>query len=211
MAADQLNIIISGVGGQGVILTSKIIAQAGLMEGWQVRTSETIGMAQREGSVNSHVRIGHELFSPQICERQADILISMELAETVRGLKWLRPDGIILVNDHCVLPSTVVSGTSVYPKDEIRDYLSSSGREVYFLPAGELAVKAGNIKCMNVVMLGAASALLEKLKKTCEGVQDSRTTNIILNMDKALEYIFPQRLLTVNKQAFAAGKAALDI
>ena len=95
------NILLAGVGGQGTVLASKIIAHCAINSGLNARTAETIGMAQREGSVNSHVRIGNELFSPQICEGQADILISMELAETVRGLKWLRPDGIILVPDHC--------------------------------------------------------------------------------------------------------------
>ena len=104
-----------------------------------------------------------------------------------------------------------MSGTSAYPEDEIRDYLNGSGCEVFFLPALELARRAGNIKCMNVVMLGAASALLKKKQKTYEAAQDNRKTNIILDMDKALEFILPQRLLKVNKQAFAAGKAALDI
>lgn len=157
---EEFDILLAGVGGQGTVLASRILAEAAVKAGFSVKTSETIGMAQREGSVTSHVRIGQEVWSPLISPGGADLLVGLEPAEAARNLGFLQKDGTLLVNEGRVLPVTVAAGISKYDTGRIREYLLAScpGR-VKFFDGTALARAAGNEKTLNAVMLGALCAL----------------------------------------------------
>lgn len=153
----ECDIVVVGVGGQGVILISNIIGKAALKAGLSVRSAETHGMAQRGGSVINHLRIGC-VFGPLVPVGGADILLALEPAEALRYAHYLSKDGVALVNTNPVLPSTVTTGQSRYPPlEEILAPLQRICRDIKTLDATKLAVKAGNPQTMNVVMLGALS------------------------------------------------------
>ncbi|MBQ7719221.1 MAG: 2-oxoacid:acceptor oxidoreductase family protein, partial [Clostridia bacterium] len=120
------NIILCGVGGPGTVLASKLAAAAAMNRGFGVKTAETIGMAQRGGSVFSHLRIGDDIASPLIAKGQADLIIGFEPAETVRMLPYLKKGGSAVVSSRPIMPVSASIGASVYPLGEIMDYLKSS-------------------------------------------------------------------------------------
>ena len=155
----NLDIVITGVGGQGSVLTSRVIAQVAMQKGYEVRTSETIGMAQREGSVTSNVRIGKNLQGALIPNHKADILLSFELAETVRGLSKLKPGGIIIANRNKVIPVSVPLGLSSYDEEKIGVALRSKTDQLFLLDASGVAEQAGSSKAVNVVLLGVLATL----------------------------------------------------
>ncbi len=189
---NKLDIIITGVGGQGTVLASRVLAQTALNAGLFARTSETIGMAQREGSVQSHVRIGAADYGPLIGERKADILLGFEPAETQRACNLVKPDGFGLVNIHSIQPVTVTLGTSAYPLEAIQNYLCSLPIKMIFLDAFKLATVAGSFKTVNSVMLGAlsASGLLPFDKN---------------ELKKVLLEMVPERAKEINERAFEMG------
>lgn len=154
----SLDIVIAGVGGQGTVLASRVLAQAALEAGLSAKTSETIGMAQREGTVQSHVRIGKDDFGPVIGAGQADILLAFEPAEAIRALGLLKPGGLLMVNVYPIRPVTVTLGTSAYQLDAIMDYLENAPFQVKLVRAFDTAVAAGSFKTVNTVMLGALVA-----------------------------------------------------
>ena len=193
---DRLDILIAGVGGQGTVLASRVLAQAALNAGLAVRTAETIGMAQREGSVQSHVRIGATTFGPLIGLQGADIILGFEPAEAQRACRLVKPKGYGLVNLHPIRPITVTLGTSVYPLDEIRECLCSLPVPYTFINAFELASVAGNFRTINSVMLGALSST---------GLLPFPADDI----KAALLELVPERAKMVNEKAFELGKAAL--
>lgn len=193
----QVDLIIAGVGGQGTVLASRILAQAALNSGFWARTSETIGMAQREGSVQSHVRIGRAEFGPLIGHRQADILLGFEPAEALRACGFLKPSGFALVNIHPVRPVTVALGTSHYPLDQIQQYLCAMPIRTTFINAFELATVAGNFRTVNTVMLGALAST-GLLPVNAEGIL------------KVLLEMIPERVRDVNQRAFELGCKALE-
>lgn len=150
------NIIIAGVGGQGTLLASKIISLAALKEKLFVRTSETIGMAQRGGSVSSHVRIGAQNASPVIPLLHADTLLGFELAEAARMIPRLSVDAGGVVNVDRIIPTNVSLGKGVYFADEYLSLLKHRLPGGIFISAGPLAREAGDARTLNMVMLGAA-------------------------------------------------------
>jgi indolepyruvate ferredoxin oxidoreductase beta subunit len=153
------NILLVGVGGQGTILASKILTH-GLMEaGYDVKMSEIHGMAQRGGSVSSQVRYGDKVHSPVIELGGADILVSFEQMETLRWLQYLKPGGKMIVNDYRINPMPVVSAKAVYPNGIIDD-LESYAATTVFDAAGE-AMKLGNARVMNIILLGATIQMME--------------------------------------------------
>jgi indolepyruvate ferredoxin oxidoreductase, beta subunit len=192
-----LDIVIAGVGGQGTVLASRVLAQAALNFDLPARTSETIGMAQREGSVQSHLRIGSDEFGPLISHRRADILLGFEPAEAQRSCNLLKPSGFALINIHPVSPVTVALGTSTYPIDEIRQYMCSIPVRTIFINAFELAVVAGNFRTVNAVMLGALAST---------GLLPMDGPGIL----KVLLEMLPERVRDVNKRAFELGSKALE-
>lgn len=147
------NILLVGVGGQGTILVSKILS-TGLMEaGYDVKMSEIHGMAQRGGSVSTQVRYGSEVFSPIIGIGEADILVSFEEMETLRWLEFLKPDGVVLINDFKIPSAPILMGKIDYPEGIIE--LIEGKAKTKVIKAEEIAEKLGNTKVMNVVLLGA--------------------------------------------------------
>ncbi len=156
ISVKELNIIIAGVGGQGVVLLSEILGNAAVRDGLKVRGSEVLGMAQRGGSVFSNIRLGEEVYSPMTPDGKCDVLISLEPSEALRNIQYLNPGSIVIMNNRKVIPATVSMGKSSYPEiGQIQQKLESVTARVISLDAVEMAEKAGNRQTSNVVMLGA--------------------------------------------------------
>lgn len=152
------NCLLCGVGGQGVILASKLIACAAMEQGLKVRTSETIGMSQRGGSVVSHVRMGEEVHSPMIPEGQADLILVFEPAEAVRSLSYLKKGGAVVVNQKAVQSAVSTLSQQGYEGDEMIEYLRTQDLRLYVVDGEELCARVGSSKVLNVALLGTAAA-----------------------------------------------------
>ncbi|AKB46552.1 Indolepyruvate oxidoreductase subunit IorB [Methanosarcina sp. Kolksee] len=190
----KLDLLITGVGGQGAILASDIIGKAAVIAGMPIRAAETHGMAQRGGSVVNHIRVGND-YGSMIPKKGADLLLALEPMEAVRYLDFLKDGGIIIMNTQPIIPVTVTSGLTKYPEvSDILDFLS----EKYIVKAfnaDDLAYEAGNRLAMNVVMVGAVSGYLPIPKET------------LLDSVKAL---VPQKTIEVNLRAFEAGRQKVE-
>lgn len=147
------NILLCGVGGQGIILASKILATGLIKAGYDVKMSEVHGMAQRGGSVTTQVRYGEKVYSPIIGKGQADVLVSFETMETPRWIDYVKPDGKVVINAYQIPSATILSGAAEYPEGVIEDLSSKVNTTVF--KAAELAEELGNIKTMNVIIVGA--------------------------------------------------------
>ncbi|HEX74314.1 MAG TPA: indolepyruvate oxidoreductase subunit beta [Dehalococcoidia bacterium] len=157
----KFDLLITGVGGQGIILASDIIAEAALAAGYDVKKTDTLGMAQRGGSVVSHVRIGPRVWSPLIKEGEVDILVALEKLEAARWGHYLRYGAIAIVNNHTLPPLPVNLGNERYPTDEeITNILRQRSDRIYFINGTNLTRKLGNIRTLNMFMLGCASLFL---------------------------------------------------
>lgn len=195
MRTSECDIVIVGVGGQGVILISDVIGRAGVMAGKPVRGAETHGMAQRGGSVINHTRIGCR-FSPLVASGAADVLVALEPAEALRFAYFLSPQGVALVNTRPVLPVTVTTGVARYPHlDEMLAPLEGLCRTVKAIDATALAKKAGTAQAMNVVMLGALARYIPLPEDLIQA---------------ALCDVVPPQYLEANKKAFSLGKAEVE-
>lgn len=193
----SFDIIIAGVGGQGTVLASRMLAQAAMEQGMAVRTAENIGMAQREGSVQSHVRIGQPDFGPLIPEGAADLLIAFEPAEAARSLQILKPQGTALINQTTIVPVTVSLGQSKYPQEAIVEHIQKRVSFAKFISAADLATAAGNFRTANVVMLGAAAGL---------GILPFSAETLL----KTMLSMLPEKVRDVNQKAFEAGMKAVS-
>ncbi len=192
--AKKLDLLITGVGGQGAILASDIIGKAAVTEGLPIRAAETHGMAQRGGSVVNHIRVGND-YGSMIPKKGADILLALEPMEAVRYLDFLKDGGIVIVNTQPIIPVTVTSGITKYPEvPDILDFLSQK-YIVKAFNADEVAFEAGNRLAMNVVMVGAVSGHLPISKE------------IMLESVKAL---VPQKTVEVNLRAFEMGRQKVE-
>lgn len=190
----QKNIILTGVGGQGTVLASKLIAAAAMNKGLSVMSAETIGMAQKGGSVFSHLRVGEGVRSPMIRRGTADLLLAFEPAEAVRMLPYLKKDGMVVVNSHPIMPVTAALKGTNYNGTEMVEYLRENAGHVLVIDGQKAAAIIGNPKTLNVIMLGAAleSGALDFL--TEEDVlqairQKVKPAYVELN-EKALRYAF---------------------
>ena len=155
------DLLITGVGGQGVILASDIISEAALAAGYDVKKTDTLGMAQRGGSVVSHVRISRRVWSPLIKEGEVDILVAFEKLEAARWSYYLQPGAIAIVNNHALPPLSVNLGTERYPGDEeITNILRQRSERIYFVNGTSHARELGNIRTLNMFMLGCVSLFL---------------------------------------------------
>ncbi|MBP5746140.1 MAG: indolepyruvate oxidoreductase subunit beta [Lachnospiraceae bacterium] len=150
------DILICGVGGQGTVLASRIIAAGAMAEGSTVHSAETIGMAQRGGPVTSHVRIGDEAYSPLIPNKKADLIIGFEPSEVVRNIKYLSKDGIAVVNTSPVKPVTESLSKSGYDGTEMVAYLSENINCI-FVDGNLECEKLGSVKFLNILLLGVAA------------------------------------------------------
>ncbi|NLX02612.1 MAG: indolepyruvate oxidoreductase subunit beta [Syntrophomonadaceae bacterium] len=191
-----MDIIMCGVGGQGTVLTSRVVGEAAIKQGYEVRTSEIIGMAQREGPVVSQVRIGTKLHGPLIPDISADYLLGFELAEAVRNLDKLNGKGRALVNTHMVVPPTVYLGISNYPEEQLIDYLKEQTSGLILINANELAAQAGSSKAVSAVMLGAFATLCPDIDETM--------------LLKELLARLPERVQEINTRAFRLGKEFVE-
>ena len=188
------DIILCGVGGQGTILASRLIASAAMNRGVPILTAETIGMAQRGGSVFSHIRIGEGAHSPLIARGKADLIIGFEPGETVRQLPFLKPDGAVVVNCRPVMPVSASIGQSSYDAQEMLDYLKKNVQRLILVDGEQAARELGSSKTLNVVLLGAAMAGGEL------GFSGEE-------MEKAVAGRVPERFLELNRRALVWGKA----
>ena len=150
------NILLCGVGGQGTVLASKLIAAAAMKKGLSVMSAETIGMAQRGGSVFSHIRIGDNLHSPMIATGTADILIGFEPGETVRMLPYLKKDGQVIVSSHAIIPVTAVLSNGSYDPEAMLAYLKQTVTHLLVIDTEEACLTLGSSKILNILLLGAA-------------------------------------------------------
>lgn len=190
----KLDLLITGVGGQGAILASDIIGKAAVISGIPIRAAETHGMAQRGGSVVNHIRLGSDLGS-MIPKKGADIMLALEPMEAVRYLDFLKDGGVIIVNTQPIIPVTVTSGLSKYPEvQEILDALSEK-YVVKAFNADELAHEAGSRLAMNVAMVGAVSGYLPISKE------------VLLESVKVL---VPKKTIEINIRAFEMGREEVE-
>ncbi len=182
------NIMIVGVGGQGTLLTSRILGNLAMRGGYDVKLSEVHGMAQRGGSVVTFVRYGEQVAEPIVEAGQADVLIAFEKLEALRYLHFLREDGVVIVNDWRIDPITVVTGAAEYPEG-VLDTLRAS-RKVVAVEAMKAAKELGAPKAFNVVVLGAAAPYVGFDKE---------------EWLKVIEETVPPKTVEVNQKAFEMG------
>jgi indolepyruvate ferredoxin oxidoreductase beta subunit len=189
---DQMttNILVAGVGGQGVILASDIMSEVFMEAGYDVKKSEVHGMAMRGGIVTSHFRFGKKVYSPLIKQGEVDILFAFEQLEGLRWVNHLRPDGKIVMNDHKVNPPAVNLGEMEYPKG-IPEKIKSKFKNFHLVKGTELALELGDARAANVVLLGAISKFFE--------VNDDLWLKTILNY-------LPPKVHELNRKAFFEGK-----
>ena len=177
------NIVIAGVGGQGVLLASKVFAETALAEGMDVKQNEVHGMAQRGGSVISFVRVGREVFSPVVMPGTADILISFEPLEALRYVHYLKPGGKMVYNRVSINPSTVASGLAVYPAD-VEQRIAEACPGARGIDALTIAKEAGDARAVNMVMVGAVMAQMpfsaEKLRAVVAAVSKGKGEEVNL-------------------------------
>jgi indolepyruvate ferredoxin oxidoreductase beta subunit len=154
----KMDLLITGVGGQGVVLASDITGEAALAAGYDVKKTDTLGMAQRGGSVISHVRIAPKVWSPLIKEGEVDLVLALEELEAARWSHYLRPGGIAIVNNHEQPPLSVSLGKERYPSHrDIADALKRQTDRVFFIDGTRRAGELGNVRTLNIFMLGCLS------------------------------------------------------
>lgn len=186
-----VNCILAGVGGQGTVLASKLIAQAAMDKGLNARTAETIGMAQRGGCVVSHVRIGDEIHSPMVPKHGADLIIGFEPAEAVRCLPYLKKGGVVVVSKKAIKPVTASLSDSTYDGTEMLALLQNEAK-VIVVDGDKICKECGSAKVLNVALLGAA----------CAGSTLGLT---ISEIETAIKERVNPRFVEMNIQALTAG------
>lgn len=189
---DIMNISLVGVGGQGTLLASEILCKVALLSGLDVKKSEVHGMAQRGGSVVSQVRMGEKVYSPLIAVGETDVLIAFEKVEALRFAHFLSPKGLAMVNDQEIRPVTVSSGLAEWPED-IDTSLHSTFKKLELMPALEIARELGNIRIVNVVMIGGLSNHLDIVDEVWH---------------EAIRSLVKPQFIESNLKAFDAGKQA---
>ena len=183
-----MNIMVVGVGGQGTLLTSRIIGKTALNAGFDVKLSEVHGMAQRGGSVVTFVRYDSKVFEPVCEEGSVDFLISFERLEALRYAHFLKPDGVMIVNDTRIDPMTVVIGAKSYPEGILENL--SKNHKLYTIDGGAIAKKLGNSKVINSVVLGLAAKHIGFSKE---------------QWLETLKNTVPPKTIEINTLAFKAG------
>lgn len=186
------NIMIVGVGGQGTLLASRLMGNALMSEGYDVKVSEVHGMSQRGGSVVTYVRFGEKVYSPVIDKGEADFIVSFEKLEAARWVEYLRENGKMIINTQQIDPMPVITGAANYP-DNIIPKLKEKDLAIIDLDALSLAEKAGSSKAVNIVLMGVLSKYLGFAEEVWE---------------KALHESVPPKFLELNKKAFRLGQDA---
>lgn len=196
----MINCILTGVGGQGIVLASKLLGQSAIDKGMMVRTSETIGMAQRGGCVVSHVRIGDKIgdtcHSPLIPLNMADVVMGFEPAEAVRYFPYLKEGGTVIINKNPVKPVTDSLSKTDYDVKQMIDYLKSKVENLILIDGDTIARECGSYKVLNMVLLGSAAA---------SGALGISTHDLKKTINKK----FSGKFLNLNLQAISAGEKAV--
>jgi indolepyruvate ferredoxin oxidoreductase, beta subunit len=185
------SVLFSGVGGQGIILASAVLAKCAFLQGMMVKESELHGMAQRGGSVISHVRFGSEVFSPLIPRASADFLVALEELEGMRNLHYLKPSGIVIMSAKKIVPPTADPLKNPYP-DDVERKLLAEGHHVDVIDSTAIAKEIGNMKVENVIMVGALSTYLEFPMAAWE---------------QAIAESVPSKTVQINVEAFKKGRS----
>ena len=188
MGNNTKNIMIVGVGGQGTLLTSRILGGITVDAGFDVKLSEVHGMAQRGGSVVTFVRYGEKVAEPIVEEGQADVIIAFERLEALRYAHFLKKDGAMVINDWRIDPITVVTGAAEYPDNIIEDL--EKEHKVFKVNAMEEAIKLGNSRVFNIIVLGVAAKHMDFSKEAWLNV---------------IEKTVPPKTIEINKKAFLLG------
>lgn len=186
-----LNVLITGVGGQGTILAGRILAKCALEAGFDVKANELHGMAQRGGSVTCHVRFGEKVFSPIIPAGEADFMLAMEELEALRYVSQMKKGAFIIMNKRTIMPAGLENKADAYPR-EIQKQIAALGFIVKTLDAQKIALECGSIKTENIVLLGVLSKQLPIKKEIWEA---------------AIKAAVPRKTIEINLSAFERGQA----
>ncbi len=186
-----MNILISAVGGQGALLASKILGKLAENIGKNVKVSEVLGMSQRGGSVVTYVKMGDKVYSPVIEKGTADYILAFEKIEGARYIEWIKKEGVLITNTQEINPMPVITGIMKYPSNII-DNIKNIGIKTVAIDASEIAKKVGNIRALNVVLIGVLA---------------SKTDIAAEEWEKAIMESVPEKMLDVNIKAFRAGYA----
>ena len=185
--------ILVGVGGQGAILTAKVLVNGLMKAGYDVKMSEVHGMSQRGGSVSTQVHWGDKVYSPVIGEGAADLMVAFEKMEAVRYARFLKPDGIAVINDYAMPSSTIAAGLEEYPEGCLE--AMTANFRCLTLDAARIAMDLGSAKCMNIVLFGAMTAALD-----LEGI----------DWEEIIRETVPAKFVELNLAAYRAGKSAVQ-
>jgi indolepyruvate ferredoxin oxidoreductase, beta subunit len=189
------NIFLSGVGGQGTILASNILAEVFLNAGYDVKKAEVHGMAQRGGDVTTHFRFGKKVYSPLIEYGEADFLLSFELLEAARYINWVKQEGKIIINRQAILPPAVSLGQVEYPGDIEKTFRKYFKDNVWIINGQEMARELGNIQAANVVLTGAFSNFFPEIKEE--------------QWIDGIKALLPAKLHELNVKAFYEGRKTI--
>jgi indolepyruvate ferredoxin oxidoreductase beta subunit len=184
------NIIICGTGGQGILMASEVLCSAAWRSGFDVKKSEVHGMAQRGGSVSSHVRFGEKVNSVLVEKGAADVILALEKMESLRWASYLSPEGKLITCNVKIEPMTVNTGSAVYP--DVEKIIADMGIPNLMIPVTEIARELGNNRVVNIILLGAASKHLPEISEN--------------NWFQAIEERVPAKALEVNLKAFGRGR-----
>ncbi len=185
------NVVLVGVGGQGILLASEITAQAAVEAGYDVKTNEVHGMAQRGGSVIAQIRYGSEVNSPLVAPGTARVLMALEQIEALRYSDYLMPDGLAVVNQQLITPVTVSMGAATYP-DQVQEKLEKVFPKLVYFKAAAIAQELGNIRAANVALLGAMSRAMDLQPEHWEA---------------AIRQCVKEKFVDLNLKAFDAGRS----
>jgi indolepyruvate ferredoxin oxidoreductase beta subunit len=191
MKAETTNVLLAGVGGQGTLVASETLALAALEAGLKAKQSEVHGVAQRGGSVVSHVRFGEHVYSPLIRCGEVDVLYASERLEALRYAHYLKSGGSVVMDNRAIKPIQMPGAAETPYPDDVAAFLRDKGCEVRVVPAIDAAIELGDKRCANVVLLGA---LADRLPLSEESWQT------------ALKRRFPEKILDLNMRAFAQGR-----
>lgn len=198
----MINVSIAGIGGQGSVLAARILAQAAEQKGWQVRSAETIGMAQRGGDVMSHVRMGNageEVFSPLPAKGSVDVLIALEPGEAARSLPYLKEDGLLVTASSGIAPVMANFKRETYRPQALLDDIHAAGVKMVVVDDEELVRRLGEPKALNVMML--VYALIAVNKRTDCADNALRGAITIEDIDRAVPACVKRKLVSVNQKA----------
>jgi indolepyruvate ferredoxin oxidoreductase beta subunit len=192
----KIDLLMTGVGGQGNILASDIIGDIALPAGYDVKKTDTLGMAQRGGSVVSHIRLAEKVYSPLIKEGDVDILLAFEKLEGIRWISYLKPGAIVIINNHAVPPLSVNLGAEKYPTDEeVNKALKQYTDRIYLVEGTRKAIELGNARALNIYMLGCLSVFLPFSQQEWQA---------------AIAKHLPEKLLKLNYNAFDTGRKEIQ-